>query len=258
MRQRVRPCDVRYGLHVDGTGGDTRGEGAGGRRIGTTPLSNPALAALSGPQAHLAERRGSAMRYPSSMSPIAALPTDPSPPDWANARDLVGPGGSLFLPVVEVDAPSGWTTTMSLPGVQMVDDGLDAMPDDEAVILTSDDVPEMLDLVRRTKPGPFAQRTVELGTYLGIRRDGRLVAMGGERMRPPGWTEISAVCTDPAYRGHGLAARIVRALGHGIRARGDTPFLHADGTNVNAIRLYESLGFVLAAQVMFTVLLAPE
>ena len=147
---------------------------------------------------------------------------------------------------------------MSLPGVHMVDDGLDAMPDDEAVILTSDDVPEMLDLVRRTRPGPFAQRTVELGTYLGIRRDGRLVAMGGERMRPPGWTEISAVCTDPAYRGHGLAARIVRALGHGIRARGDTPFLHADGTNVNAIRLYESLGFVLAAQVMFTVLLAPE
>ena len=203
MRQRVRPCDVRYGLHVDGTGGDTRGEGAGGRRIGTTPLSNPALAALSGPQAHLAERRGSAMRYPSSMSPIAALPTDPSPPDWANARDLVGPGGSLFLPVVEVDAPSGWTTTMSLPGVQMVDDGLDAMPDDEAVILTSDDVPEMLDLLRRTKPGPFAQRTVELGTYLGIRRDGRLVAMGGERMRPPGRTEISAVCTDPAYRGSG-------------------------------------------------------
>ena len=87
-------------------------------------------------------------------------------------------------------------------------------------MLGAADVPEMLDLVERTQPGPFLARTVELGTYLGIRRDGRLVAMAGERLHPPGFTEISAVCTDAAYRGQGLATRLVRAVAAGIRRRG--------------------------------------
>jgi GNAT superfamily N-acetyltransferase len=81
----------------------------------------------------------------------------------------------------------------------------------------------MLDLVARTRPGPFLARTPHLGTYLGIRRGGALVAMAGERMRPPGWTEISAVCTDPAHRGQGLAARLVRAVALVVRERGDPP-----------------------------------
>ena len=51
--------------------------------------------------------------------------------------------------------------------------------------------------------------------------------MAGERLRPPGWTEISAVCTDPAWRGHGLASRLTRAVAACIVARGETPFLHA-------------------------------
>jgi predicted GNAT family acetyltransferase len=109
----------------------------------------------------------------------------------------------------------------------------------------------MLALVERTKPGPFRARTIELGTYLGIRRDGALVAMAGERLHPPGWTEISAVCTDPAFRGQGLATRLVLAVAAGIRARGDVPFLHAAATNTNAIRLYESLGFRLRQQRRF-------
>lgn len=82
-------------------------------------------------------------------------------------------------------------------------------------MLGPDDVPEILGLVDRAQPGPFRKRTIELGTYLGIRRDGELIAMAGERMRPPGWTEISAVCTDPAYRGQGLATRLIRAVAAG-------------------------------------------
>jgi predicted GNAT family acetyltransferase len=96
-----------------------------------------------------------------------------------------------------------------------------------------------------------------MGTYLGIRYDGELVAMAGERFHPPGWTEISAVCTAPEHRGHGLATRLVRALVHGIRARGETPFLHAAGTNVTAIRLYESLGFRLRRRTTFAAFRAP-
>lgn len=97
-----------------------------------------------------------------------------------------------------------------------------------------------------------------MGVYLGIRRDGRLVAMAGERLHPPGWTEISAVCTDPAFRRRGLATRLVRAVAAGIRARGETPFLHAAADNTEAIRLYESLGFRLRREVMFGTVRVPE
>jgi predicted GNAT family acetyltransferase len=114
-------------------------------------------------------------------------------------------------------------------------------------------VPEILELIACTEPGPFLPRTIELGTYLGIRRDGILVAMAGERQHPPGWTEISAVCTHGAYRGRGLATRLVRAVAAGIRERGETPFLHAIATTTNAIRLYESIGFTLRRRTAFTV-----
>jgi predicted GNAT family acetyltransferase len=133
----------------------------------------------------------------------------------------------------------------------MVDDGIAAAPDDEAVRLAAKDVPEMLELVERTQPGPFLARTIEMGNYLGIRRGGALVAMAGERLHPPGWTEISAVCTDAAFRGQGLASRLVLAVAAGIRARGERSFLHAMAGNTTAIRLYESIGFRLRRQVTF-------
>ena len=97
----------------------------------------------------------------------------------------------------------------------------------------------------------------DLGGYLGIRSDGRLVAMAGHRFRPAGWTEISAVCTDPAYRGRGLASRLVRAVAHGIVARDDRVLLHTAATNVDAIRLYERMGFVLRRQTTFAALRSP-
>jgi predicted GNAT family acetyltransferase len=115
--------------------------------------------------------------------------------------------------------------------------------DREAITLGSVDVPEMLELVRMTDPGPFLQRTIELGKYVGIRRDGALVAMAGERLRFDGWTEISAVCTAPRYRGHGLASRLVSTLVADIQDRSDRVFLHVVIANANAIRLYEGLGF---------------
>ena len=141
--------------------------------------------------------------------------------------------------------------------MQLVDDGVDARPDAEAVRLGPADVPEMLALVARTRPGPFLPRTVDLGTYLGIRSGGALVAMAGERLHPPGWTEISAVCTDAAHRGRGLATRLVLAVAAGIRDRGEVPFLHAAATNTNAIRLYESIGFRLRRHTRFVALRAP-
>ncbi len=140
----------------------------------------------------------------------------------------------------------------------MVAETLDVAPDPEAVPLGPDDVPEVLALISRTRPGPFLARTMELGDYLGVRRDGVLVAMAGQRMRLPGWTEISAVCTEESVRGSGLASRLVRAVGAAIRERGDGVLLHVAVTNTNAIRLYRALGFVERREIDFVVVMAPK
>ncbi|CAM5329919.1 GNAT family N-acetyltransferase [Streptomyces canus] len=210
----------------------------------TSVLDNAVWAALDGPHAHLAERVGRAARYPDDVYAFAALADPRDPAAWADLLTLVGPGSTVRIKPVET-VPDGWEVVGGGVGVQLVDTALRAEPAPEAVRLGPDDVPEILDLVARTKPGPFLTRTIELGTYLGIRDRERLIALTGERIRPPGWTEISAVCTDPAYRGRGLATRLVRAVAAGIRERGDTPFLHAAANNTRAIRLYESIGFTL-------------
>ncbi|WP_053707661.1 GNAT family N-acetyltransferase [Streptomyces sp. NRRL B-3648] len=211
---------------------------------GVRALDNAVWAALDGPHAHLAERYGRAARYRPQTYAFAALADPADPAAWADLHTLVGPGTTVRVKPVE-RVPDGWEVLGEGEGVQLVDTALRAGPAPEAVRLGPDDVPEILGLVARTRPGPFLRRTVELGTYLGIRHHGRLVAMAGERLRLPGWTEISAVCTDPGHRGRGLATRLVRAVAAGIRDRGDTPFLHAAAGNTPAIRLYESLGFTL-------------
>jgi ribosomal protein S18 acetylase RimI-like enzyme len=223
---------------------------------GAHPLDNPAYASLTGPHAHFAERVGRVVRYPADVSPFLAMPDDPTEQDWADLATLVGPGAVVPL-VGDAPPPADWEIAFLGAGVQMVDAGIAAAPDAEAVRLTTDDVPDMLALIDRTKPGPFLPRTVELGTYLGIRRDGVLVAMAGERLHPPGWTEISAVCTDAGVRGQGLATRLVHAVAYGIRERGETPFLHAAADNTNAIRLYEALGFRLRRNVTFQAVRIP-
>jgi len=215
---------------------------------GREVLENPAWAALSGPQSCFAEAAGDAARFPSDVSPFAGLADPADPAGW---RDLATLTDQVLLTAPAVSAGPGWETTFSVPGVQMVGTGMTGAADPEAIVLTETDVPEILELVERTKPGPFGKRTVEMGRYVGIRREGRLIAMAGERLRPPGWTEVSAVCTDPEFRGQGLAARLTLAVAAGILERGELPFLHAAATNTNAIRLYEGLGFEIGHHVVF-------
>jgi ribosomal protein S18 acetylase RimI-like enzyme len=208
------------------------------------PLDNPVMSALTGPHAHLAERCGQALRYPADACPFVALPLGPDKAAWDDLAELVGVGGVAATAGDSVQPPDGWEVLMNFDGVQMVDDSVAAGPDAEAVPLGAADVPEMLALVKRTRPGPFLPRTtIELGRYLGVRRDGELISMAGERLRPAGWTEISAVCTDDRYRGQGLGSRLVRAVAAGIRDGGDRAFLHAAAGNTGAIRLYASMGF---------------
>jgi ribosomal protein S18 acetylase RimI-like enzyme len=222
------------------------------------PLDNPVLASLTGAHASLALTQGHAARYPADVSPFCALPAEPGAAGWADAARLVAPGEAVAFPgqlaQPGAEPPPGWELDWLGPGVQLVATALDTKPDEEAVPLGLADVPDMLSLTARTKPGPFLPRTIEMGSYLGIRRDGELVAMAGERLHPPGFTEISAVCTDPAWRGHGFASRLTRAVAAGITARGDTPFLHAIAANTTAIRLYLELGFTLRREITFPLL----
>ena len=205
-------------------------------------------AALTGPQACFAEVAGNAAAYSSDISPFCAVADLADPAGW---RDLATLTDRALLTGPSITPPPGWTEINRLPGVQMAGQGMTGVEDPEAVVLTETDVPEIFDLVERAKPGPFRKRTIELGRYLGIRHEGRLIAMAGERFRLPGWTEVSAVCTDPAFRGRGIGARLTLAVAAGILARGDLPFLHTAADNAGAIRLYERLGFQSDHDVVF-------
>ncbi|GAA1288562.1 GNAT family N-acetyltransferase [Saccharothrix xinjiangensis] len=223
----------------------------------SSPLDNPAWASLTGAHARFAEVRGQVRRYLPDVAPFLAVADDPGDGVWSDVAALAGPGAVVAVNS-SLTPPGGWEVVDRVPGVQLVAADVADEPFAEAVRLGPADVPEALELVGRTRPGPFRVRTIELGTYLGVRRDGRLVAMAGERLRPPGYAEISAVCTDPAYRGRGLATRLVLAVAHGIRGRGETPIMHAAAGNTGAIRLYESLGFELRRTTSFASLRVPE
>lgn len=216
-------------------------------------LRNPVYAALTGVHSTFAETRGDARRYPSDVAPFLALPDVPTERDWADAAALLGSGHTAALMRPALPVPDSFKIEVEIDLVQFVAPESLPAADAEAVVLGPDDVPEMLALVALTDPGPFRSRTVELGTYLGIRRDGDLIAMAGTRFALPGHTEISAVCTHPSYQGQGLGSRLIRAVAHRIESAGRTPFLHTGAANSTAIRLYRSLGFTLSNEMKVTV-----
>jgi GNAT superfamily N-acetyltransferase len=218
------------------------------RRDGLSPtdeaqLDNPTYAALCGAHARFAQVSGRARRYHLDVSPFLALPSPPSAQDWQDAASLVAPGTYTAVRYSGTEPPDPWKAVQTFDLVQMIGERVTATDCSEAIPLGGADVPEMLKLVSQTEPGPFLTRTIELGDYLGIRCDGVLVAMAGERFRLDNWTEISAVCTRPDHRGRGLASRLIGALVAGIQLRSQGAFLHVLATNTGAIRLYEQLGF---------------
>ncbi|OZE80925.1 GNAT family N-acetyltransferase [Rhodococcus sp. 15-649-1-2] len=209
------------------------------------PLDDAVREALLGEHARFAQWRGRIGRYHPDVAGHLGHPQQLSTQDWDDLAGIVGPGEETSVRGFGHEVPAGWEVVGGFDSVQLDGSALAVDHDPDAVVLGAEDVPDILDLVGRTNPGPYRIRTVEMGRYVGIRVDGRLVAMAGERLHPPGWTEISAVCTDPAFRGRGLATRLVRDVGAGIVDRGETPFLHALASNVTAISLYETLGFKL-------------
>ncbi|MGW4382613.1 GNAT family N-acetyltransferase [Kitasatospora sp. NPDC004531] len=219
----------------------------------TAALDDPVAAALSGPHAHLARRHGRAASYQADVAGISTFTAHPDADAWDELGHLLGADAFVLLFDCPALPPSHWVPEFAMGGYRMIHTGPRLPLPRQApdiVELGPADVPEMLALVERTRPGPFHTRTIELGTYLGIRENGALVAMAGERLKPPGWTEVSAVCTAPEARGRGHAATLITALLHRITDRGERPFLHVTAENP-ALALYERLGFTIRTDVTF-------
>jgi predicted GNAT family acetyltransferase len=219
-------------------------------------LDRPIWSALSTRHLHLSLGSALARRYAKDVNLFASA-CDDSAAALSALTDLVQPGERIFLlQVPDILVPTGLAAVKAAKGVQMVATRPVPVtePDDALVELTEADAQEMLELATLTEPGPFLARTHTMGRFLGIRIDGRLAAMAGERFRFPGYTEVSGVCTHPDFRHRGLARRLSTAVAAHIEARGERPFLHAWKTNRPAISLYQSLGFEIRAEVDVQVL----
>jgi predicted GNAT family acetyltransferase len=171
----------------------------------------------------------------------------PSPEAYRSLAEALQPeGGAGLLFDAAPDIPADWTVSRSMAISQMIADSVHAAGHEHRFVeLGEANVAEMLALCELAKPGPFGPRTYELGTYLGIRVGGDLVAMAGERLRLTGFTELSAVCTHPDHRGRGYAQVLVAELARRILEREEMPFLHVRTDNADAIHVYEKLGFRL-------------
>lgn len=223
-------------------------------------LTNPAWHGLTTAQASVAEvsSTGSAARYPRRMSPFCAIEAS-TPQSWDGLLEVVGVGRvAVFARVGDLGwTPPDWTQVFHEIGTQYVcvdPPSLAAVGADDLdlVDLGETDSAEMLDLTALTQPGPFLPRTHEMGHYIGVRVDGVLVAMAGERVRADSFSEISAVCVHPDARRQGLAAKLTTVLAHEIRGQGKTAILHVRDGNDAAHAVYRGIGFEPKSDMAFS------
>jgi predicted GNAT family acetyltransferase len=223
-------------------------------------LNRPVWSALKTGDRRFAEGGALALRFPPEIAPFGAT-ADDSPEAFAALGALISPEERVALVSLDkLRSYPGLDVVREASVIQMVADRETPAPSQRAtpIVLGPSDVPEMLRLAEQTHPGPFGPRTHELGQYIGVRIDGALAAMAGERMRLDGAVEISAVCVRPDHRGKGYAALLVALLVRKLREEGAMPFLHAFTDNP-AIALYERLGFTTRKTLRLTVLgRAPE
>lgn len=217
-------------------------------------LDRPVWASLQH-QPHWAEGGELARRFRRDVNRFASSRDDSEEGLAALAALVEGGDDMVYLAQVPpIVVPAGLEAVKAAQAVQMVAARRLAPDGGDLLLLGDADAAEMLALATLTEPGPFLRRTHTMGRFIGIRIDGRLAAMAGERMRFPGHVEVSGVCTHPDFRGRGLARRLSAAVTAEIQRRGEQAFLHAWTTNTAAIALYESLGFVTRAAVNIAML----
>ena len=239
-------------------------------RPGEHVLDNAAWHSLVGPHQRFAVGEGPARAYLDDVSVFHAA-IDDSPAAWEALRALATSDGAVVLFRGDpINVPPGWRERFHGDGHQMVLTGpLPTVPPPPTVdpstgavvvmrVLDDADAPAMVELVALTEPGPFRPRTHELGGYVGIFHDARLMAMAGRRLHPPGYVEVSAVCTHPDARRRGYGSIVSARVAADILADGETPFLHVAVTNLGAYAVYEHLGFTTRRLVRFGAYQAPR
>ena len=227
-------------------------------------LDNPIWTSLTTTHAHLAigADTGQALgrRYPSEIGPLSAF-REPTAAAYADLAAIIPEGdvAALFL-AEKPHPPEGWKLVRNGPLIQMICPELPDMPHlaEPIISLTPTDFPEMKTLATLTEPGPFRDQTATLGGFVGIRIDGRLAAMAGQRLSPTGFAEVSAVCTHPDFRGRGFAQALVAAVTRNIYAKGRVPFLTSFEANTGAIRIYRQAGYTLRRTFQLAVLKPPS
>jgi ribosomal protein S18 acetylase RimI-like enzyme len=216
-------------------------------------LDNPGWYALNSHHRNLAIWGKIAVRYQPGTLIAGAMPENTTS-GFSDLRDLVKNDETIGVLGSLPENLPGWEIIQTGVIPQMICDELKSIPHVEAVHLTINDVPEILDLIALAQPGPFLPRTIEMGQYLGLHKDGKLIAMAGERLHPLGFCEISAVCTHPDYRGRGYAAALTCMVSELILDRQEVPFLHLAPTNDIAMKLYKKLGFYQRKEIHLSLL----
>lgn len=216
-------------------------------------LDNAAWHALNSYHQHLAIQGQRAARYQSDLFFVAAM-AENTEREFNELKTLVALDEMIVVAGTIPTKLVGWEVMLSGATQQMVCEELKSQARINAITLTATDVPEMLELVRLTQPGPFLRRTIEMGHYIGLREEGKLVAMAGERLHLPGFCEISAVCTHPDYRGRGYGSALTTLVATRIVERQEIPFLHLLQTNEVAMKLYQKLGFRFRKEMKLTTL----
>lgn len=207
-------------------------------------LDRPVWAALTSVQAGFAVDAGAALRFHPDIGPLCAPRAYDAAGLAALATLLPGDGILATMESAPHPLPPGMVAEKVADLAQLVAEGPVAPFDHPAIQrLGPADAPEMLALATLTEPGPFARSTADLGTFWGIRIDGRLAAMAGERMKLPGYGEVSAVCVHPDFRGRGLGEIVTRKAMATLAGEGFVPFLHSYADNAPALRIYAALGF---------------
>jgi predicted GNAT family acetyltransferase len=217
-------------------------------------FADPIWPALHGPHRHLAIGAGPACRYPADVAVFAAL-AEPTEAAMARLRSLLAPGEAVWLFGTEQPSVAGLEVTDRMVCPQMALPAVVEPPEPVAgvVELTAANAHEMVALSDLAFPGFFRPRTYAMGCYYGLRSpEGELVAMGGERMKLDGHSEISTVCTHPAFRGKGFAESIIWQVVRQHRREGVQSFLHVGKANTRAIALYSRLGFEFCREITIT------
>ena len=222
-------------------------------------LDRPVWNALTTRQASLAEGGDLARRFPPSIIPFAAARDESEEALKALAALPKHDETMLLAEAGEIVLPPGLVTVVQAEAVQMILTRAPAKVADPRIEKLSDaDAPEMLALATLTRPGPFTLRAQALGKFFGVKLDGRLAAMAGERMKQEGFSEVSGVCAHPDFQGRGLGRLLSVFLTHQVLDRGETPYLHAYASNAAAIGMYEKIGFELRREMNVAVVKAED